>query len=52
MNRKILLPLATLLAAGAVAVGSGATFTSTSGNTPRDPRRPAWTRSPWSAPSS
>ena len=33
MNRKILLPLATLLAAGAVAVGSGATFTSTSGNT-------------------
>ena len=27
MNRKILVPLATLLAAGAVAVGSGATFT-------------------------
>jgi len=33
MNRKILLPLATLLAAGAIAVGSGATFTSTTGNT-------------------
>ena len=33
MNRKILVPLATLLAAGAVAVGSGATFTSTTGNT-------------------
>src|SRR5690349_12853036 len=31
--RKILVPLATLVAAGAVAVGSGATFTSTSGNT-------------------
>ncbi|MCW2840400.1 MAG: hypothetical protein JWR55_1883 [Aeromicrobium sp.] len=30
---KILLPLATLVAAGAVAVGSGATFTSTSANT-------------------
>lgn len=30
---KILLPLATLLAAGAIAVGSGATFTSTTGNT-------------------
>ncbi len=29
-RRKILVPLATLLAAGAVAVGSGATFTSTS----------------------
>jgi hypothetical protein len=29
-RRKILIPLATLLAAGAVAVGSGATFTSTS----------------------
>ena len=28
-RRKILIPLATLLAAGAVAVGSGATFTST-----------------------
>ena len=34
MNRKkILVPLATLLAAGALAVGSGATFTSTSSNT-------------------
>lgn len=33
MNRKILLPLATLLAAGAIAVGSGATFNSTTGNT-------------------
>jgi hypothetical protein len=33
MNRKILVPLATVLAASAVAVGSGATFTSTSGNT-------------------
>jgi hypothetical protein len=33
MNRKILLPLATLAAAGAIAVGSGATFTSTTGNT-------------------
>lgn len=33
MNRKILLPLATLLAAGAIAVGSGATFSSTTGNT-------------------
>ena len=32
-RRKVLVPLATLLAAGAVAVGSGATFTSTSGNT-------------------
>lgn len=31
--KKILLPLATLLAAGAIAVGSGATFTSTSVNT-------------------
>ncbi len=29
-RRKVLVPLATLLAAGAVAVGSGATFTSTS----------------------
>ena len=29
-RRKVLIPLATLLAAGAVAVGSGATFTSTS----------------------
>jgi len=33
MNRKILVSLATLLAAGAVAVGSGATFTSSTGNT-------------------
>ncbi|WP_235538849.1 TasA family protein [Nocardioides sp. Root240] len=33
MSRKILVPLATLSAAAAVAVGSGATFTSTSGNT-------------------
>lgn len=32
-SKKILVPLATLLAAGAVAVGSGATFTSTTGNT-------------------
>lgn len=31
--KKILFPLATLLAAGAIAVGSGATFTSTSANT-------------------
>ncbi|HET6624971.1 MAG TPA: TasA family protein [Nocardioidaceae bacterium] len=31
-RRKILVPLATLLAAGAIAVGSGATFTSTSQN--------------------
>jgi spore coat-associated protein N len=30
---KVLVPLATLLAAGAIAVGSGATFTSTTGNT-------------------
>lgn len=33
MNRKILVPLATLAAAGAVAVGSGATFSSQSENT-------------------
>jgi hypothetical protein len=33
MNRKILVPLATVLAASAVAVGSGATFTSQTGNT-------------------
>jgi hypothetical protein len=33
MNRKILVSLATLLAAGTVAVGSGATFTSSTGNT-------------------
>ncbi len=33
MNRKILIPLATLLGAGAIAVGSGATFSSTTGNT-------------------
>lgn len=32
-TKKILLPLATLTVAGAIAVGSGATFTSTSGNT-------------------
>ncbi|WP_269304007.1 TasA family protein [Aeromicrobium sp. HA] len=32
-TKKILVPLATLLAAGAIAVGSGATFSSTSGNT-------------------
>ena len=32
-SRKLLVPLATLLAAGAVAVGSGATFTSSSNNT-------------------
>lgn len=32
-TRKILVPLATLVAAAAVAVGSGATFTSTTGNT-------------------
>ncbi len=33
MNRKILVPLTTALAAGALAVGSGATFTSQTGNT-------------------
>lgn len=32
-RRKVLVPLATLLAAGAVAVGSGATFSSETGNT-------------------
>lgn len=32
-KKKILVPLATLLAAGAIAVGSGATFTSTTANT-------------------
>jgi hypothetical protein len=32
-STKILLPLTTVLAAGAIAVGSGATFSSTSGNT-------------------
>lgn len=32
-SRKVLVPLATLVAAGAVAVGSGATFTSDSANT-------------------
>ena len=32
-RRKVLIPLATVLAAGAIAVGSGATFTSTTGNT-------------------
>ena len=33
MARKILLPLTTLVAAGAIAVGSGATFNATTGNT-------------------
>ncbi|QVI58733.1 M73 family metallopeptidase [Nocardioides faecalis] len=33
MQKKILVPLATLVAAGAIAVGSGASFTSTSSNT-------------------
>ncbi|GAA3536369.1 hypothetical protein AFL01nite_08820 [Aeromicrobium flavum] len=32
-SKKALAPLATLLAAGAIAVGSGATFSSTTGNT-------------------
>ncbi len=32
-KKKILVPLATLVAAGAIAVGSGATFTSSTGNT-------------------
>ena len=32
-SKKVLIPLATLLAAGAIAVGSGATFTSSTGNT-------------------
>ncbi len=32
-TKKILVPLATLAAAGAIAVGSGATFTSTTANT-------------------
>ena len=32
-KKKILLPLATLVAAGAIAVGSGATFNSTTANT-------------------
>lgn len=32
MNRKILVPLATVVAAGAIAVGSGASFSSTTGN--------------------
>lgn len=32
-TKKVLLPLATLLAAGAVAIGSGATFTSSTANT-------------------
>ena len=32
-RRKVLIPLATVLVAGAVAVGSGATFTSTTNNT-------------------
>jgi hypothetical protein len=33
VSKKVLVPLATLTAAGAVAVGSGATFTSQSNNT-------------------
>lgn len=33
MSKKVLVPLATLAAAGAIAVGSGATFTSQSSNT-------------------
>lgn len=33
LSKKVLFPLATMAAAGAIAVGSGATFTSTSGNT-------------------
>lgn len=33
LSTKVLVPLATLAAAGAIAVGSGATFTSQSGNT-------------------
>ncbi len=33
MNRKILVPLATAVAAGTLAVGSGATFSSETGNT-------------------
>jgi hypothetical protein len=32
-KKKILVPLATLVAAGAIAIGSGATFTSTTANT-------------------
>ncbi|WP_104107046.1 hypothetical protein [Nocardioides sp. 616] len=32
-TKKVLIPLATLLAAGTIAVGSGATFSSTTGNT-------------------
>lgn len=32
-TKKVLVPLATLLAAGAVAIGSGATFTSSTANT-------------------
>ncbi|WP_110240830.1 hypothetical protein [Nocardioides gilvus] len=32
-SKKVLIPLATLLAAGAIAVGSGATFSSETGNT-------------------
>lgn len=32
-TQKVLVPLATLLVAGAIAVGSGATFTSSTGNT-------------------
>jgi len=33
VSKKVLFPLATLTAAGAIAIGSGATFTSTSDNT-------------------
>ncbi|HWJ11323.1 MAG TPA: TasA family protein [Nocardioides sp.] len=33
MSKKVLVPLATMAAAGAIAVGSGATFTSQSNNT-------------------
>jgi hypothetical protein len=33
MSKKVLIPLATLTAAGAIAVGSGATFTSQTSNT-------------------
>lgn len=32
-THKVLVPLATLLVAGAIAVGSGATFSSTTGST-------------------
>jgi hypothetical protein len=33
MNRKVLVPLATVLVAGSIAVGSGATFNAETGNT-------------------